>query len=118
MKSKCWEVPIMTVSEANCSEHWSKKAKRHKQQQFFVKLALKKGIEEISLPCHVKITRMGRGSLDFDNLVSSQKWVVDAVCDSLIPGLKPGRADGDKRITVSYNQEKKQFYGVRIEITC
>jgi hypothetical protein len=46
----------------------------------------------------------------------SMKWIEDAVCDLLVPGLAPGRADGDKRITTQYKQEKGQNFGIRIEI--
>ncbi len=49
-----------------------------------------------------------------DNLPCSFKWILDAVCDNLLPGLKPGRADGDERISVKYDQEKSKEYGVRI----
>ena len=111
-----WILPIKTVSEANCSEHWTKKAKRHKQQKYFIQLALKKDIKKITLPCRIKLTRISTRSLDYDNLVSSQKWTLDAICDLLIPGLKPGRADTDKRITASYFQEKGKKYSIKIEI--
>lgn len=117
MSKIIWELPLLTVSELNCSEHWAKKSKRHKKQKFFVKLALKNEINKISLPCSVKITRLSSRSLDYDNLVSSQKWVVDAICDLLIPGLKPGRADGDERIKIFYHQEKSRNYGIKIEIS-
>lgn len=111
-----WDLPIRTISEANSTEHWTKKSKRHRQQAFFIQCALKKNIASISLPCHIKITRKGKRKLDFDNLTISQKWVVDAVCDLLIPGLRAGRADNDPRITVSYSQEISDRYGIRIEI--
>lgn len=112
-----WEIPIRTVSESNCSQHWSKKHKRHQQQQFFVKMALGTTPQKIGLPCSIKVVRIANRKLDYDNLVSSQKWVVDAICDCITPGLKPGRADGDDRISVSYSQEKGNRQGVRIEIT-
>lgn len=117
MFEKSWYIPLKTVSESNCSEHWTKKAKRHRTQQKFIKLLINNDISKATLPCHIKVTRISTRSLDYDNLVSSQKWVVDAVCDSLIPGLKPGRADGDKRITVSYDQRKGAILGVEIGIT-
>lgn len=116
MKNICVEIPIKTISEANCSEHWKKKHKRHKNQKFLVKLALKRHICQVILPCQVNITRLSPGTLDFDNLVSSQKWVVDAVCDCLIPGLLPGRADGDRRIKISYDQQRSRLYGIKINI--
>lgn len=111
-----WELPIRTISEANSTEHWTKKSKRHRQQAFFVQCALKKDIGSITLPCHVKVTRKGKRKLDFDNLTISQKWVVDAICDLLVPGLRAGRADDDPRISISYAQEIGNSYGIRIEI--
>lgn len=110
------EVPIKTVSELNCREHWTKKSKRHQQQKFFVRHALREKIKEISLPCHIKITRISTRRLDYDNLVASQKWVLDSICDLLIPGLNNGMADADTRITTTYNQEKGKKSGIRIEI--
>jgi hypothetical protein len=107
-KTIVWDVPIETVSEMNCSEHHMQKYRRHKKQKERVRLFLKKDIEKISLPCHIKLTRKSPRTLDYDNLVSSQKYVLDTVCDLLIPGLAPGRADGDPRITKSYHQEKKE----------
>ncbi len=114
-----WDVPVDTVSEMNCSEHRMKKHVRHKKQKEIVRGKLKKDVEKIRLPCHIKLTRKSSRTLDYDNLVSSQKYVLDAVCDLLIPGLAAGRADGDPRITVSYHQEKKdkaRKKSVQIEI--
>ncbi len=110
------EIPVRTISELNCSEHWAVKSRRHKRQKQIVNLALNNRLSEVTLPCHIKITRYSMGTLDFDNMCASQKWVVDAICEMLIPGLAPGRADGDKRITVSYEQEKKNKKGIRVEI--
>jgi hypothetical protein len=115
MKIIC-EIPIKTISELNCTEHWTKKSKRHKQQKFFTQLALKEEVKKITLPCVIKIIRISPRVLDYDNLVSSQKWVVDSICDLLIPGLKPGRADGDKRISVLYDQEVGKLQAIRVEI--
>ncbi len=111
------EIPIKTISEANCSEHWTKKSKRHKQQQFFVRLAFKKLENAVNLPCIVKIIRMGPGTLDKeDNLPMSLKWVKDQIADCLIPGLAKGRADDDERITWKYDQRRSSKYGVEIQI--
>lgn len=111
-----WYIPIKTVSEANSSEHWTAKSKRHQQQKFFIQLALKKNIHLVSLPCEVKLIRIGR-KLDFANLVCSLKWVEDSVADMLIPGLKPGRADGDPRIKTEFCQEPGKILAIRIEIS-
>lgn len=110
------EIPIRTVSEMNCSEHWQVKHKRHKRQKYYVQLALRKKLHGVSPPCIIMITRMSPAHMDYDNLVCSQKWVVDAICDLLNPGLAPGRADGDERITVSYAQEKSRIHAIRVTI--
>lgn len=117
MTIKRFELSIKTVSEANSTEHWTKKSKRHREQKFFVNLALREGIKEITLPCKIKLTRISTRTLDYDNLCSSLKYVLDSVCDLLVPGLRPGQADGDPRITTSYDQEKGKKYAIRIEIT-
>ena len=111
------QFPLRIISEANNTDHWAKKYKRKKQQKLLVKtkLALKKTPQ---LPCLVKITRIAPRKLDYDNLCFSQKAILDTICDYLNPGLAPGRADSDKRITVEYYQEKgkKNEYAIRIEI--
>lgn len=118
MTTITWELPIKTVSEGNCSEHWTKKARRHKAQQWIVRLAFCGLKSPISLPCCVKMTRLGSRYLDtHDGLPMSLKWVVDSIADQLIPGLAAGRADDDPRITWEYAQEKAKKYAVRIEIT-
>ncbi len=71
------------------------------------------------LPCTIHVTRLAPRKLDFDNLCYSFKWIVDSICDRLIPGLERGRADGDKRIKeIKYFQEKGNVkeYSVKIEI--
>jgi hypothetical protein len=117
MAELTWLVPIKTVSELNCTQNWIMKHKRHKRQKLFVTLILRDSIKRVSLPCQIKLTRIAPRKLDFDNLVASQKWVVDSVCDLLIPGLRAGRADGDERISVAYAQEVGPSQMVRIEIT-
>ena len=62
---------------------------------------------EIKPPCKVVITRVSPRMLDsIDNLPMSVKFVIDTVADLLIPGLKPGRADGDKRVQFQIEQRK------------
>jgi hypothetical protein len=116
MSSIKWELPLKTISEMNCSQHWTIKHKRHKYQKLAVKTVLKKDIGKVKLPCHIKLTRKSIGVLDFDNLCASQKYVLDSICDMLIPGLPPGRADGDSRISVSYFQERAKKHSITIEI--
>lgn len=110
-------LPIRTVSESNSTEHWTKKAKRHKRQQNAVIFAFRPHAKLITLPCTIKLTRYAPRSLDlWDNLPMSMKWILDAVCGILRPGLAAGRADDSSEITVSYDQIKCKDYGVKIEI--
>jgi len=123
-------IPIRTVSEANCSQHWTKQRKRHKQQQFFVRASLSKLKEPICLPCTVILTRQSPRTLDEkDNLPMAFKWIADEIADFIFPEkLKfyknkngkmvpmKGRSDSDIRIKWDYKQEKCSKYGVKIEI--
>lgn len=101
----CTTLPIRIQSEANLSEHRMKKYTRLKKQKGIVQLVLKTcGIQ---LPCKVRLTRISPRELDeHDNLRSALKHIVDAIADVLIPGLKAGRADGDKSIKWEYGQKK------------
>ena len=48
----------------------------------------------------------------------SVKYVLDTVCAVITGDYRPGRADDNDHITVSYEQESRsEFYGVIIEIT-
>ncbi len=71
---------------------------------------------DIALPCVVTLKRYGKREMDYDNLVTAFKPVRDAVADYLIPGLAPGRADADKRITWRYLQEKGRTYSIGVTI--
>ena len=113
-----WNIPIRTVSEANCSEHWTKKKKRHDQQKKWIWLYFKRDGTKITLPCTIKLTRLGKRLLDADdNLRMSFKWIKDYIADQLIPNLAAGRADDDKRITWEYDQEISKTYSIKIEIS-
>jgi hypothetical protein len=112
------ELPIRTVSEANNFETWQVKHKRHKAQQKLVALALKPLKMHVRLPCKVLFTRYAPRTLDaFENLPMSFKYIADAVCAVLTGDYRPGRADGDTRITLACDQVKSSAYGVKIEIT-
>jgi len=112
-------IPLRIISESNKSEHWSKKSARHRKQKHMISLFLKPVISKISLPCHVQLTRIAPRMLDeHDNLRSSLKWVVDSIAGLLLPNLAEGRADDDKRISWSYNQERRGIreYGLKVVI--
>ena|SRR5271155_489752 len=124
-----WEVAIKTVSEANCNEHWTKKAQRHRQQQLFTRLSFIANVKGFSLPCKVTLTRRSPRMLDTDNLVTAMKFIRDEVSECLIPEKKgvyrtrsgkfkalKGRADSDPRIEWEYRQLKAPFCSVGIEL--
>ncbi len=106
------------VSEANTSEYWRTKSNRHIEQKKNTKLFFNPYKHLVLLPVSITICRISPRTLDFDNLVYSLKWVRDALAESLIEGLAPGRADEDDRITWVYTQEKgnPKEYAVRIEL--
>lgn len=109
-------LPIRTISESNSFEHWRYKHIRHKRQKQLVHAYLD-GIQ-VELPCQVTLTRISPRKLDSDNLVTSFKWIRDAVAEIIKPGLRVGRADDDIRFTWHYMQEKGNGseYAIRILI--
>jgi hypothetical protein len=124
-----WEAPIKTVSEANRSEHWTVRSKRHKIQQHFISLLFNGLKGPIPLPCCVKMTRVGGRRLDDDNLCVALKYVRDEISACLIPEKRAyyvdrkgktrelkGRADDDNRIKWEYGQKKGKILGLKIEI--
>jgi hypothetical protein len=111
------DLPLRTVSEANCFEPWQKKYGRHKNQKQAVELALNPVKGKIKLPCRIMLTRFAPDELDaFDNLPMSFKYIVDSICAIITGNYVAGRADGDKRIGISCGQVKSEAYGIRIEI--
>jgi len=111
-------VPLITISEANTSEHWTKKSARHKKQKNIVRLHYLKVKEHISLPCNMNVIRLAPRKLDFDNLTISLKWIVDCLCEELTGNYIAGRADADPRISITYDQEASKEYGVKIIFDC
>lgn len=130
MEKIIWHLPTLkTVSEGNCSQHWKKKDDRCKQQQFFIRACFNSWEGEITLPCIVKLIRIGPRQLDSDNLQFAFKKIRDEIAECLIPEKRrsyinkkgkivpiKGRADNDPRITWLYDQEKNPTLGIRIEI--
>jgi len=128
LKKICWHLPVKTVSEINSSEHWTKKSKRHRQQQFFVRSLFNHEAQEIKLPCKVHLTRLSPCLMDEDNLPTSMKYIKDEIAAQLVPEkvayyrrksrliANKGHADNDSRVTWTYGQEKAKSLAVRIEI--
>ena len=108
-------ITIRTVSEANSSDPWFVKAKRHAKQKRLVYL-LVPSMPLINQKATVKLTRLSPRQLDEDNLLMCLKYFRDAIAERLVPGLAPGRADSDKRITWDYDQQPSKSYGVKVEI--
>ncbi len=108
-------LPIITVSEANCFQHWTKKHARQKGQKDEVKRSFKDLKLHIPLPCKITFTRLDSHTLDaHDNLKMSVKWIVDACAECILPGLRPGMADGDPRFTFEYDQIISDKKGIHI----
>lgn len=128
MKSKSFELPIRIVSEANSTEHWTKKAKRHKEQAFFVKRAFHEYIKDAIMPCTITMIRLAPRELDSDNLQMAFKWIRDELADFMFPGenlhyiaksgrtipLK-GRRDSEPGLTWAYEQRKSKSYGIIVQ---
>lgn len=119
------ELDIKTVSEANkTGEHWTKKHKRHNEQQWQIKIAFLKLKEEITIPCKIVLSRLSPRLLDDDNLTSAFKHIRDQIADCIfdsqtdgeIVTKRRGQNDGDKRLSWEYAQHKRKKQGIRIEI--
>ena len=116
----CCTIPIKTVSVANKSEHWAKRAKRTKLHRQTAAAMLRSygmpgDIWRTSFPIRWTITliRIGGRRLDDDNLRAALKACRDGVADWL------GIDDGDNRLVWQYGQEPKKRKlppGVRVEI--
>lgn len=104
-----------TQSELNCFQNWRVRHARHKRQKDLVALYFASSHTKVAPPCKCTLVRQANRFLDdHDNLPSSMKWVVDAIALHLTGDKRPGLADGDKRLTWSYSQEKAKKKGLRI----
>lgn len=116
---QCWRLNLTIANEANSSEHWAVKARRHRQQKSRIRAAFLEDKPKIEIPCKCVLTRIAPRELDsHDNLRISLKWVVDAIAAELTGNHVPGRADENTGITWEYKQErgKVREYGLRIEL--
>ena len=114
-------LPIHTVSESNCHEHWRNRQRRAKLQRGVsavmsgphLRAAGYLGVFERESPnLSVTLTRIAPRSLDSDNLAGSQKHVRDGIADCL------GIDDRDKRVTWTYGQRKgaAKTYAVEVKV--
>lgn len=75
------------------------------------------GVKRPALPVTVTLTSIyNRRSMDPGNLAAALKGVEDVLADWLIPGLRPGMADGDPRLSFVFAQEKSPVVGLRVWI--
>jgi hypothetical protein len=125
-----WELPLKTCDETNAYEKPYMKTKRHKQQQFFIRLLFNNENKPVPLPCSITFVRLGPRFMDEeDNLRMAFKWIKDQAGACIFPEKSViyitkqgkvrenmGHADSDPRIKWNYKQEKSSRLGIRIEI--
>ena len=118
MKKIEWTLPIKILSEANNTDHWTKKRKRITLQHKWIWHTWNNSQQDIQMPCLIILTRIAPRELDYDNLVHAFKHIRDAVANICYPGLAPGQADSKKDLSWEYKQEKgsPKEYAVKIEI--
>jgi hypothetical protein len=109
-------IPLVTISESNAREHWSRRARRVRAQREAVAQRLRRVPLPPTRAVEVRLTRVSPRALDDDNLRGALKSVRDAVAMWL------GVGDGPTGpIVWTYGQEKAparhgSFRGVGIQI--
>jgi hypothetical protein len=104
-------IPMRLVSLTNQREHWSKRAKRAKEQRGLVEACLKNWLRGKEPPLEIAILRIAPRRLDSDNLQGACKHVRDGIADAI------GIDDGDPRLTWHYGQTSRgPEYAVYIEV--
>lgn len=110
-----YKIPMKLPSLANRAGRWKGNYFMNKVKCATIRRCLAN--LKITPPCKVIITRIAPRMLDtIDNLPMSVKFVIDTVADMLIPGLKPGRADGDSRVKFEIQQRKGDVRENALEI--
>ena len=110
-------LPIKTISEANCEQHWTTRHKRHKKQKNAIFWAFLEVKHLVKLPCTLTFVRYAPKFLDrHDNLPMSMKWLCDALCAEITGEYRPGLADNSDKIEIKYDQIKSKVYGVKVII--
>lgn len=113
-----WKLNLQIVSP-NRQEHWTARHKRNKRNKRLLWAHWVSSNTKPQPPCIVRIQRCfcsKSKEMDSDNMISASKNLRDCIADLLIPGLPPGRADGDKRITWQYSQASAKYNCIRILI--
>lgn len=118
-------IPIKLISEANTGFSlinpkmtWVRLKKRKETQKNAIYKHWMISSKNVTLPCHIKLTRIAPRSLDDDNLAYAFKHCRDIISDLVKPGFRLGLADNQGDISFEYDQEKglPKQYGIRIEI--
>lgn len=99
MKMITTKIPLETVSTTNMREHWSKRARRAKEQRR-VAYMWTPLLPRLGFPLTITLTRISPRKLDDDNLRSALKSVRDGIADRLEID------DRDSRVTWEYGQRK------------
>jgi hypothetical protein len=76
-------VPHKIISEANNTDHWTKKRQRTIALQFAIIAELKNKFE-FPFPCIVTFERVGKKFLDDDNLIHAFKHCKDQVAELIV----------------------------------
>lgn len=105
-----WKLPV-TLPSPNKREHWGTRNARNKLIREYLGLLWDNTPQKPTLPIHIDLIRKASKKMDYDNLVASLKGTRDAVADLLLPGLNPGQADGDSRLTWHYSEQKGSRHG-------
>lgn len=108
-------LPIHAHNEANSSEHWTKKQKRHQHQKFIVINCMKSIKNYLKLPCQITFTRLSPKFLDaHDNLPMSFKYILDAITATITGDFRPGIADSNPGFIFKYDQIKSNDNQIKI----
>jgi hypothetical protein len=108
-------LPIRTVSEPNQREHWSKKARRVKDQRCTTGLVVRAELRRSKLSLDdglvVTLCRVAPRTLDDDNLRGATKGLRDGVADAL------GINDRDPRVSWEYEQRRGHAGEYAVSVT-
>lgn len=110
-------LPIRLYSEANIACHWTEPYKRKREARRLLRSVWNVSpIRNTKPPVEITFVRIAPRTLDYDNLLYAFKSIRDVVSDLMLPGLRPGQADGSDQLKFHYEQEKSKEYGIRIEV--
>ncbi len=92
----------------NQKKHWAEEYKNNSLKNTIVKMYLNNLdlFENDEEPIDICMTRVAPKRFDEDNFIFSCKALRDCIADHLLPGLAPGRADGDEKLKFVYDQRK------------